>query len=181
MVAVDFSDNAVEAFENVLSLARPDEDELVIFTVTEHEIVWLGVLECNSTLVDKARKVEHKGAKNNLMNFGLRCAQQSVKYTLVLTQGGNVGETICRACKDLKVNCLVIGRRGISHTKRLLYGSTSRYCVDNAPCSVLVVKSLNANTKFHHQQTCSALYTEEKAAHETNNMVIYAVSGNPLP
>ena len=78
LVAVDSSHNALEAFEAVLGLMHKEEDDLVIFSVAEHEIVWLGVLECNSSLVDRARKVEHKGTKMILVNFGFRCAQEGV-------------------------------------------------------------------------------------------------------
>jgi hypothetical protein len=33
-----------------------------------------------------------------------------------------------------------MGRRGLSGIKRVLLGSVSRYCVEHAPCNVLVVK-----------------------------------------
>jgi len=120
LVAVDSSDNALEAFEVVLSIAHK-EDEVVIFTVAEHEIVWLGVLECNTSLVDRARRAEYKGSKMLLVNFAIRCAQAGIKYKLVMSQGGNVGETICSACEKYETKCLAVGRRGMSPAKRLFF------------------------------------------------------------
>lgn len=39
-----------------------------------------------------------------------------------------------------KVDFLIIGRRGMSTLKRIFVGSTSKYCLEHANCSVLVVK-----------------------------------------
>jgi len=155
MVAVDFSENAIEAFDTVVNLVRKEEDDVIIFSVAEHEIVWLGVLECNASLIDRARKVEHKGTKMNLVNFALRCAAEGIKYKLVMSQGGSIGETICNVCIKYEVNCLVVGRRGMSLQKKI-FGSTSKYCVDNVPCSVLVVKDTRPEAKSTHHKLVTA-------------------------
>jgi len=155
LVAVDSSDNALEAFNSTLKLTTPHSkggnDEIIIFSVAERDIVWLGVLECNASLVDRARRLEDKGVKSILAGFAVRCAQEGVQYKLLMSQGGNIGDTICQACIKYSPDCLVIGRRGLSSAKRLIYGSTSRYCVDNAPCSVLVVKSSQVSSRELHQ------------------------------
>jgi len=154
LVAVDSSDNALEAFNTTLQLATTNstgEVELVVFSVAERDVVWLGLLECNSTIVDRARRLEDKGVKSILASFAVSCAHAGVKYKLVMSQGGHIGDTICQACTKYTPDCLVIGRRGLSTAKRLIYGSTSRYCVDNAPCSVLVVKSTQTASRESHQ------------------------------
>ena len=39
-----------------------------------------------------------------------------------------------------KVELLVIGRRGLNKVERLFVGSVSKYCAENAKCSVMVVR-----------------------------------------
>ena len=51
------------------------------------------------------------------------------------------GERLCDMSQRLKVDCIVVGRRGMSKLKRLFLGSVSRYLVDHACCDVLVVKT----------------------------------------
>jgi len=116
----------------------------------------LGVLECNSSLVDRAHKLEDKGVKSILAGYAVRCAQAGVKYTLVMSHGGNIGDTICQACTKYSPDCLVIGRRGLSAAQRFIYGSTSRHCVDNASCSVLVVKHSQVSSRELHQNMYKA-------------------------
>jgi len=164
LVSVDSSDNALEAFNTALKLTTPQSkggnDEIVIFSVAEREIVWLGVLECNTSLVDRAHKLEDKGVKSILAGYAARCAQAGVKYTLIMSQGGNIGDTICQACTKYSPDCLVIGRRGLSSAKRFIYGSTSRHCVDNASCSVLVVKHSQASSRELHNNIYRAANNE---------------------
>ncbi len=42
--------------------------------------------------------------------------------------------------KDNAIDTLVIGRRGMNTFQRLVTGSVSKYCLENADCNVLVVK-----------------------------------------
>lgn len=34
-----------------------DRDEVVVLSVVEHTKLWVGILECNAALVEKAKKV----------------------------------------------------------------------------------------------------------------------------
>jgi len=182
LVAVDSSDNALEAFNTTLKLTTPrskgGNDEIILFSVAERDIVWLGVLECNSSLVDRAHRLEDKGVKSLLAGFAVRCAQVEVQHKLVMSQGGNVGETVCQACTKYSPDCLVIGRRGLSSAKRLIYGSTSRYCVDNAPCSVLVVKSSHISSRELHQNIYISA-SEELVSSEMEKIEVFTPYNQP--
>lgn len=59
---------------------------------------------------------------------------------MILGHGRHIGDTICSAIETFHVDHALIGRRSMGDVKRLLLGSTSRYVVENATCSVAVVK-----------------------------------------
>jgi len=53
---------------------------------------------------------------------------------------GDPAEEIIRLANIHKVDLIVIGSRGLTGLKRILHGSVSNQVVENAPCSVFVVK-----------------------------------------
>lgn len=53
---------------------------------------------------------------------------------------GNPAEEIIRLANIYQADLIVIGSRGLTGVKRILQGSVSSQVVEDAPCSVLVVK-----------------------------------------
>lgn len=47
-------------------------------------------------------------------------------------------EEICRLARDLAIDLIVMGRRGLGVVGRLVLGSVSDYVVHHAPCHVLI-------------------------------------------
>lgn len=54
---------------------------------------------------------------------------------------GDPAEEIIRLANIYKADLIVIGSRGLTGVKRIIQGSVSSQVVEEAPCSVLVVKS----------------------------------------
>jgi nucleotide-binding universal stress UspA family protein len=54
---------------------------------------------------------------------------------------GDPAEEIIRLANIYKVDLIIIGSRGLTGIKRIVQGSVSSQVVEQAPCSVLVVKS----------------------------------------
>ena len=53
---------------------------------------------------------------------------------------GNPAEEIIRLANIYQADMIVIGTRGLTGVKRIIQGSVSSQVVEDAPCSVLVVK-----------------------------------------
>ncbi len=53
---------------------------------------------------------------------------------------GIIDEEIEEFAKEGKFDLIVMGKRGLSRSKRFFVGSTTRKVIASAPCSVLVLK-----------------------------------------
>ncbi len=58
-----------------------------------------------------------------------------------LVKGDHVGEAIVRFAEDHKIDLLVVGETPRSAVNRFLLGSTSRYVLRHAPCSIWITRN----------------------------------------
>jgi len=92
-------------------------------------------------VITEAQRSADLRSESLLAEYVQRCRLAGIKnFKSLLGRGGHVGEVICRATEEKDVNMLYIGRRGMGKIKRLFIGSTSRYCVEHASCTVVCVK-----------------------------------------
>jgi Universal stress protein family len=53
---------------------------------------------------------------------------------------GDIGDVLCAYVKKHNIDFLVIGRRDLGAISRFFLGSSSKHCVENAECNVIVMK-----------------------------------------
>mmetsp|Transcript_28009 Transcript_28009/g.64587 ORF Transcript_28009/g.64587 Transcript_28009/m.64587 type:complete len:254 (+) Transcript_28009:166-927(+) len=69
-----------------------------------------------------------------------QCSQRSIHAEICVVQGKDPRESIVDACEALHASLLVVGARALQPVTRALLGSTSDFCVQHAPCSILVAR-----------------------------------------
>jgi nucleotide-binding universal stress UspA family protein len=134
MVALDCSESACEAFSTALNLMDKRRDELFLISAIQQ----INVIPIGDSKYSKQIEEEHK---KNLLKYVHRCEEQGVRYYKpILARGKNVGEMLCMAAEQKYVDFLVLGRRGMNRFSRIVTGSTSKYCMEHAPCNIIVTK-----------------------------------------
>jgi len=84
-----------------------------------------------------------------------------LNYYCILAVSNHFGEVICQQVTNKKISFVFVGRRGLSAFKRILLGSTSRFCMEHANCNVVVVKGEWGPEEIHDSKT-AVLQQEEK-------------------
>ena len=84
---------------------------------------------------------EEERTEETLLDEGVRLAR--AEHPALDVRGRRVsppaGESLVTAAEGASL--LVVGSRGLGHLEQLVVGSVSRYCVEHAPCPVVVVRA----------------------------------------
>jgi len=91
-------------------------------------------------LIESLLRVEDERSKKILVHFGSKAKALGIKFTMMKGPNSHAGNLLCKAVENYKIHTLVIGRRTMGGVKRLFLGSTSKYVIENADCTVIVVK-----------------------------------------
>jgi nucleotide-binding universal stress UspA family protein len=150
LVAVDGSDVARWAFFTALYLARDDGDELYVCHVVSDVMANLTGDMTGDAL--KAAQTEVKTAGTRFVQKFLRMGiAEGLKGRIhgVVGVSSHSGEMVCQTASAKGIDVVVIGRRGLGTVKRMIMGSTSKYCVEHCDCDVLVVKGQITRSEEH--------------------------------
>jgi len=96
------------------------------------------ILEPNAVLEEQIKSEESERKK--LAALDKTCIEAKVTSSFVVITDDHPGNALCKAARDHKIDCIILGRRELGAIKRLLTSSTSKYCIDHADCNVLVFK-----------------------------------------
>lgn len=137
LVAVDGSENSMAAVDKAVQMAARDNAELIAMNVLQMPVVHhftpavisaaleKGTTEADEWFADVKRLAEESGAK--------------IKTQMVKSLGSPASEIVSYAEKE-NVDLIVMGTKGRSKLKKILFGSVATGVVMNAPCTVMVVR-----------------------------------------
>lgn len=153
LIPIDGSEYSLKAIEIASKIIDPDDGEAIVLTVVEP-----GVMQMPQTYLERITLYDAsippvvlpKGAHDQALE---RASLIVTKAQEILTSSGLRAEgrvlrgdpvkTIVQEAKKEQVDIIIIGSRGNSGVAKLLLGSVSSRVVQEAPCSVLVVKNLS--------------------------------------
>jgi nucleotide-binding universal stress UspA family protein len=148
IVATDGSDLAFQAALAGLSLTRPADKLLVVSAVDLIDPGEDATGHAGPTITYEHAEAANREAKaqgqaavvaiaDAIRDLGY--APEQVETRLV---EGGPGPALCRLASEVDASAVIIGSRGRGGLKRALLGSVSDYIVRNAPCSVIVSRSI---------------------------------------
>ncbi|AGY58504.1 universal stress protein [Gloeobacter kilaueensis] len=152
LAALDSSTKNEAVFLKALELAQGDRAALLLVHILSgDEGIWANLpvadtypLAADGTVYEYFQRQWQQYQKfglDMLQGFAERATGQGV-HAEVRQQAGNPGRCLCELASSWQADLVVMGRRGHSGLSELLLGSASNYVLHHAPCSVLVVSTL---------------------------------------
>ncbi|WP_429966083.1 universal stress protein [Enterococcus sp. AZ072] len=136
LVAVDGSKQAEKAFKEAITIALANQASLFIAWIINEEDLSNSAFSYSKILYEEKEMVEKEIAKK------INEAQQAqVKEVTSVIEIGNPKEYLATIIPESQsIDLIVMGPTGKGAIRRALVGSTTSFVVNNASCSVLVVK-----------------------------------------
>lgn len=159
MVALDADETKSKLLlEGALQLAVPGKDNLMLARVIpERELDTASIILSPNAVIEEQIHAEIAERKK-LAELDKACLAVNLESSFVVITDDHPGYALCKAAKDYKIDCMIVGRRSLGMIKRLITPSTSKYLIDHADCNVLVFKKPHST----EQSTKQALSAEEK-------------------
>lgn len=145
LVPVDGSSASKKAVEEAVSLAKKFEAEVTLISIVEVEsdvaYTELGIVVSGeyAGVRDTLIKIK-EGSSNKLLDAiiaSMDCTGVTMHKTIKV---GNAHSEIVEEATNGKYDLVVMGHRGLNPVKRFFMGSVAIRVINDAPCSVLIVK-----------------------------------------
>jgi nucleotide-binding universal stress UspA family protein len=141
LCGADLRESGAEVVSRSLSLAEAFGAELTLLHVLEHvpEFELGSAMQFSMVETQAFRQALAEEARDRLR----AAVSEDTRERLAvrdLVKAGSVHEQILRVAREEGAELIVVGARGHSALERVLFGSTSRRVVRDAPCPVLVVR-----------------------------------------
>ena len=137
---VDFSNHSARALDNAMRFARHFKSELTVLTVVEPLSIHLGGAHTSLESLDETYLEEHVQKLDRLLD---RFDDHDVRVKSRILEG-DPGSVIVDVARRDEVDLIVMGSAGRSGLARLFLGSVAGSVLQDAPCSVVTMKSESA-------------------------------------
>ena|SRR3990167_1463195 len=141
LAAVQGDPSSDHAFNFLLTLVKPETDEVYLLSVAEEAPMYAAGPYVNIEQVVAINLGLQDHLRNVVRGYGKQLTEKGIKHVCLLGKGvDSAGKSVCEEAEFYQVDVIVVGRRKLSGLQRAVSSSTSSYVLHNAHCSVLVVK-----------------------------------------
>lgn len=176
LVALEESSYSPATFQFACSRICPETDHLFLLAVVEEpSLIWQAVQNTREVMKQQRRDI-----KQMLSFYWRQARDRNINCTMIVGQHRHAGMSICEVAECFFINIVLVGRRVMSETKRILVGSTSRHVVENCDCDVVVLKEAQEEAeglklksemkRFHAKRTNKTLINRDNLVAEVRDL-----------
>lgn len=138
LVGIDGSEQAKQAFEKALEVAKRNRAKVIIAHVIENRLYGvMGYSANNAELL----QVETDQSKEIVEEYKQKALAQGVTDIEALLTFGSPKLVLAQELPEkYQVDLIMVGQTGLNVVERWMMGSVSEYIIRHAPCDVLVVR-----------------------------------------
>lgn len=136
LVPTDFSKNAQWAADYAVALAKKGGYKLVLLHAFK---VSYPTSEIPIQMVTDEISIDQQRSEEKLSKI---CKQVERLYKIKcssMCMEGSATEVIIKTAKKIDPDFIVMGTKGVSGIKKILFGSNTAYVIENAPCPVIAI------------------------------------------
>lgn len=138
LVGIDGSEQAREAFDKAVSVAKRNQAKVVVAHIIENRLYGnMGYSLTNADLLQQETD-RSKDMLNEYKDYAHSKGYDNVETVLAF------GSPKVLMAEELPekyhIDLIMVGQSGLSAVEKLVMGSVSGYVIRNAPCDVLVVR-----------------------------------------
>lgn len=139
LVGIDGSDQAYQAFEKAIAVAKRNDAKVILTTIIENRLLGnMGYALTTSELVE----MESERSKEMLKDYETYAKNAGFNnLEAILTYGVPKLMMTHELPEKYDVDLIMVGQSGLNAVERFVVGSVSEYIVRHAKCDVLIVRS----------------------------------------
>jgi nucleotide-binding universal stress UspA family protein len=147
--ATDYSNNSVPALKYAYALSKKINSELIILNIIEYPTVWNSdVPKPKFSDFESGAQKAYQKLLNEFCATHLGPNFNSEKVTLDVKSGEDVENEILNYANSAQASLLVLGVKGMSPIKELLFGSTTKLLMSKSKIPVIAVPDGSKTEKF---------------------------------
>ncbi len=138
LVGIDGSDQAQEAFDKAISVAKRNQARVVVAHIIENRLYGnMGYSLTNADLLQQ----ETDRSKEMLATYKDYAHSKGYDNVETVLAFGSPKVLIAEELPEkYKIDLIMVGQSGLSAVEKLVMGSVSEYVIRHAPCDVLVIR-----------------------------------------
>lgn len=133
LVPIDSSEIAERAIQEAIKVNRFGEAEVHVLYVADINKLAINAYLSGNVLLEIGK------AGERILNAAVEKFPESMKVVKVY-RTGDPAETITEYAKEINVDLIIMGSRGLGLVRGVLLGSVSKYVLERTKCPVLIVK-----------------------------------------